>query len=35
MSDEEASKSKIKLVKDDEEKKKSGGFFGTTKTEEN
>ena len=35
MSDDEASKSKIKLVKDDEDKKKSGGFFGTTKSEEN
>ena len=35
MSDEEFSKSKIKLVKDEEENKKSGGgFFGTAKEED-
>ena len=36
MSDEDFSKSKIKLVKDEEENKKSGGgFFGTAKEEDN
>ena len=35
MSDEDFSKSKIKLVKDEEENKKSGGgFFGTAKEED-
>lgn len=37
MSDEDFSKSKIKLVKDEEQKeeKKGGGFFGTAKEEDN
>jgi len=36
MSDEDYSKSKIKLVKDEESNKKSGGgFFGTAKEEDN
>jgi cytoskeletal protein CcmA (bactofilin family) len=36
MSDEDFSKSKIKLVKDEENNKKSGGgFFGTAKEEDN